>query len=310
MATIFERLVMCKAETTKGTDSTPVAANDSLRVQDAQLTINTKNVDRPSVKPTMGNLPHVISADASVQLQLTVELKGSGAAGTAPDFAPLIKACRMKETVVATTSVTYDPLTAMGANNESATIYFYQDGLLWKMLGAVGNLALTANPGEFPVATFTMQSKYTAPTVAAIPAGAAFDSSTPVVVSSTDLYKEGGLGGTAFNVGAFAMDFGNDVQEHLTLGNHEFSVANRAPTMTVTKDSLSTSAEWTDLLATTNVALYSQISGGAGNILTINAPKAVRQSVAVGARAEKVTRDVTFGLYESGSDDQIQLVYT
>ncbi|MCK7495178.1 MAG: hypothetical protein MZW92_31855 [Comamonadaceae bacterium] len=44
-----------------------------------------------------------------MQLTFDVEIKGSGAAGTAPELGVLLKGCGFGETVVAVTSVTYAP---------------------------------------------------------------------------------------------------------------------------------------------------------------------------------------------------------
>ena len=303
-ATVFEHLVLVKSEVTKGTDAVPTAATNALRVTArATPTVNRANVDRTVVKQTMGNLAHLPDPDPSTQVTIECELKGSGTAGTAPDWGPLMKACRMVETVVGGTSVTYLPSTA---TEESATIYVYIDGVLWKLLGAVGTCAITANPGELPKATFTMSAPYAAPVATAVPAGAAFDTSVPHVVSTTDVVSDG----VSINVGAFAIDLGNDVQEHKVIGSHEFVVANRAPTLTITKDSVSTAAEWTAVHAGTNAALSGAFNGGAGNIVTISAPVGRRQSVAYGERAERFTQEVVYNLYESASDDQISIALT
>ena len=44
-----------------------------------------------------------------VEVTFEVEMAGSGTAGTAPAFGPLLKACGNSETIVTDTSVTYAP---------------------------------------------------------------------------------------------------------------------------------------------------------------------------------------------------------
>jgi len=303
MPTIYDRLLLAKLEVTKGTDPIPVAASDAVRVQSFKIAHTINNADRPAVKGTMGNMKHIADPDPSMNITITAELKGSGTAGTAPSTSPLIQACRTVETIVAGTSVTYAPSTN---TEKSCTIYAYMDGLLWKFIGCVGTMTIQGDVGTLLMATFTMSAKYAAPVVAAVPAGAVFDASLPVMTSSIDVINDG----AAINVGAFGVDLGNDVQEHKTIGYHSFVVANRAPTMTFTKDSVATVAEWSALLASTNASLSAAFGATAGNITTITAPAGVRTAVAYSERAEKDTLDVTYNLYESASDDQFALAFT
>jgi hypothetical protein len=182
----------------------------------------------------------------------------------------------------------------------------YKDGMLWKAVGAVGNVSIATDVGTAPTATFTLSAAYIAPVVAAVPSGAAYDATEPVVASSADVVSDG----ATIAVGAFSIDAGNDVQEHRTTNFHEFTVADRAPTMTFTKDSLATAAEWTALRSGTDAALSCVRGATAGNITTISAPAGRRQSVAYGERAERDTTDVTYGLFESASDDQFSVAFT
>jgi len=303
-ATIYDRLLLAKLEVTKGTDSVPAPATDAVRCRSFKVTPNTNAIDRNNVKQTMGNLAHLIGKQF-IQLEVVLELRGSGAAGTAPEYSPLLQACRVTETIVPATSVSYNPSSA-AASEKSASIYVYEDGLLWKLLGAVGDCKMEATIDGIIIATLTMSASYLAPTVVAVPAGAVFDSSQPLVMNYADVINDG----AAIKVGKFGLDFGNDVQEHYTTGQHEFIVANRNPSCTFSKDSISTATEWTDLTAATNVALSAAFGSVAGNICTITAPVARRKNVAISERAERHLRELTYGLYESTSDDQFTIAFT
>jgi len=301
MATIYDRLVLAKIEVTKGTDPTPAPASDAVRCRSVTVTEGQTNLDRAVVKQTMGNLAHVIGKQ-TLQAEIVCELRGSGAAGTAPEWGPLMQACRTVETVTPATSVAYAPSTA---TENSVTIYVYKDGLL-KLVGSVGTFTLSADADGIPIITFTMQAPYVAPTATAVPGGAAYDATQPLVLKSSDTFSDG----AAVKVSTFTLDAGNDVQEHYTTGNHEFVVANRAPSLTFTKDSVNTAAEWTALVAGTDAVMQSVIGATAGNIATVDAPVGRRQSVAYSERAERDTLDVTYMLYESTSDDQWTITLT
>jgi len=304
MATIYDILVLAKAETTKGTDAVPTAATDAVRVVNRPWPkIDGKPIDRQVVKQTMGNMPHLINPDASMTVELQCELRGSGAAGTAPEIAPLLKACRLAETVNAGTDVTYQPASA---TEGSATVYIYADGLVWKFVGAVGDAKIDAQIGQAATITFTLSAPYQAPATATIPTGAAYDATQPLVFSSADVTTEGGV---SIRVGQLALNMGNDVQEHTRVGYHQFVVANRNPELTLNKHAVGPTADWNNLMAAQQVALHAQLGSTAGNIVTLDAPKAVRKSLGYGEEAEAITMDATYGLYEQASDDQFTVVF-
>ena len=302
MANRYAKLLLAKNEAVKGTDIVPVPANDAVRVLSAEIAITADSIERPVVKPTMGQLAHLIGKK-TVQLTIECELRGSGAAGTAPDFGPLLRACGIDETIAASTSVTYDPLTG---SHEAVSIYWYEDGVFWKLIGAVGTFTIGYEMNTATKITFTMSAPYLEPTTVAYPGGETYQTTPPVVASSADIFSEGG----AIKVGSFEVDVANDVQEHYTTGNHEFTVADRQPTLKLTKDSISTIVDWTALMAETDVALSATIDGGAGNITVITGDVARRTAITGGLRAEVHTRDIELYLYETSGDDQFQIVFT
>lgn len=302
MANRFAKLLLAKNEAVKGTDIVPVPANDAVRVLSAEISVTADSIERPVVKPTMGMLAHLIGKK-TVQLTVECELRGSGAAGTAPDFGPLLRACGVDETISPATSVTYDPLTG---SHEACSIYWYEDGLEWQLIGTVGTFTIAYEMNTPTKITFTMSAPYKEPTTEAYPGGETYQTTPPVVASSADVFSEGG----AIKVGSFEMDAAGDVQEHYTTGNHEFTVADRQPTLKLTKDSISTIADWTALTGETDVALSATIDGGAGNIAVITGDVARRAGITGGLRAEVHTRDLEYNLYETTGDDQFQIVFT
>jgi len=302
MATIYDTLVLAKLETTKGTDAAPVPASNAVRVLNRPWPkVDGKPIDRQAVKQTMGNLPHLINPDASMTCELQVELKGSGTAGTAPEYAPMIQAARTSETINAGVSAVYQP-TSAAASEKSATVYVYADGLLWKFIGAVADVKIDGAIGQVATATVTISAPYAAPTAAAVPTGAVFpsDNVQPLVFSSASVVTQGG----AINVGSFSLSFGNDVQERVLTGEHAFEVANRAPEFTVNRKSVSTASEWDALMNATAATLQVTLGSIAGNIVQIDASNALRKSIGYGEQGAAIMQDVAFGLYETASDDQ------
>ncbi|MCK4787245.1 MAG: hypothetical protein KAV87_26030 [Desulfobacteraceae bacterium] len=301
MSTNFDELLLAKIEAVKGTDIVPAPATDAIRIISAEIGVNVENIERTVVKPTMGQLAHLIGKK-SFQLTVEAELRGSGSLGVAADIGTLLRICGLDETITGGVSVANDPLTS---SLESTSIYWYQDGLLWKLLGAVGDVVITYEMNAITKLSFTIQAPFLTPTTVAKPGGEVYQTTPPIVASSADIISEGG----AIKVGSFELALGNDVQEHYTTGQHEFNIADRQSSIKLSKDSVSTIADWTALENGTDVALSAIIDGGVGNKQTITADVARRKSIVVGRRAERYLRELEYGLYETTGDDAFQILF-
>lgn len=304
MATKFDRLLLVKVEATKGVDSVPTPALNAVCTRSFEPTKEQTNLDNICVKQTMGMKPHAIGKEI-MQVEIEIALKGSGAAGTPPEYGDLFKACALVETIDSGVSVEYDPISDISAH-EAVTIYAYKDGLLWKFLGGTGTYTVTEEMDAITLINFTIQSPYLEPTAVADPSGAVYQDVQPLVGNVTDVMNDGAV----IKVASYGLDAGNDVQEHYVTGNHAFTVADRNPTLTFTKDSIATVAEWTALSSGTTAAISSTLGTIAGNICTITAVDGRRESVAYGERAERDLLDVAYRLYESTGDDQYKIAFT
>lgn len=301
MPTIYDRLLLAKIEATKGTDSVPVVGTDAVRVKSGKISVTTDVAAINAVKQTMGPLAHLIGKQV-FQLELEVELKPSGVAGTPPELGVLLRGCGLNQTIVASTSVSYDPLTS---SHKSLSMYWFEDGLKHILLGAVGKVSFDAQINAVPVLKFTFNAPYVAAAAVACPSGAVYLSAAPMVMNSTDVINDG----AAVKVGAFSFEDGNDVQHHYTTGQSEFVIAGRAPKIKLTKDSISTAAEWAALTAGTNAALSATFGTAAATRLVLTAPIARRESVANAQRADRPTLEVAYGLYESAGDDAFKFFF-
>ena len=220
-----KRLILAKSESTYGTDITP-AGSDAVLVRNLDIVpMQSDVVSRDLVRPYMGNSDQLI-ANTRVECTFEVELAGSGTAGTAPRYGALLKACGMSETVVASTSVTYAPVSS---SFSSATIYYNVDGVLHKITGARGSVDMTCTLGQIPVLKFTMTGIYNAPTDTAAPSVTYTNQATPLI------FKNGNT--TAFQFfsysGALAsVDFNitnSIVYRELVGGTKEAVLTGRAP---------------------------------------------------------------------------------
>ena len=87
-----KRLILAKAESPYGTDSSP-DGTDAVLVRTLEITpIEADVVSRELIRPYLGNSDQLL-ANTRVSITFEVELAGSGTAATAPRFGSLLKAC-------------------------------------------------------------------------------------------------------------------------------------------------------------------------------------------------------------------------
>lgn len=178
-----KRVILAKIETTYGTDPTPTGAANAILVRNLNITPQSSQlVGRELIRPYLGNFEQLL-ASTHVELDFEVEAAGSGTAGTAPGYGPLLRACGLSETVTVSTKVEYKPVSS---SFESVTIYFNVDGVLHKITGARGDVELTINSAQIPVWKFKFVGIYNAPTDTALPSVTYTGFQTPLVANTTN----------------------------------------------------------------------------------------------------------------------------
>jgi hypothetical protein len=150
---IRNTVLAAKIETTYGTDSTPTVGSNALLISDVSINpLNAQNVPRNLIRAYMGGSENLVGP-ASVECQFTVELQSSGTAGVAPAWGPLLRGCGMAETLTTAARAEYLPVST---GFESLSMYYWDDGLLHKIVGARGSFSLMAKVSERPMLQFQM----------------------------------------------------------------------------------------------------------------------------------------------------------
>ena len=263
-----KRLILAKAEATYGTDPTPTGSSNAILVRNLNIVpLQSDIVQRELIRPYLGNYEQLL-AQTRVQVTFEVELAGSGAAGTAPAYGPVLKACGLSETVVATTSVTYAPVST---SFSSVTIYFYQDGIRHIVTGARGTFTLNGQVGAIPTIAFTMTGIYNAPTDTALASPTYANQATPLI------FKNGNT--TSFSAFSYSgalqsidLNIGNDiVYRELIGGTKEVLITDRKPagTMSIEAVLLATKNYFTVSTGSTTGSVSFQHGTTAGNIATL-----------------------------------------
>ena len=266
-----KKIVLAKIETTYGTDATPTGAANAILVRNLNLTPQESDfADRNLIRPYLGRSQQIPAGIRAV-LEFEVELAGSGAAGTAPGWGVLMRACGHSETVAAGVSVTYAPISA---SFESATIYFNVDGVLHKLTGSRGTMSLQMQVKQLPVFKFTITGIYNTvtDTAAPTPTYTIFQTPLPVTNVNTTPFT---LHGYSAVMSELSMDVSAQIV-HRTLvgGSEQVLYTDRQPQGSITIEATTVAAKdwWTAAKNSTTGALAITHGTAAGNKVAIAAP--------------------------------------
>jgi hypothetical protein len=224
------RLILAKIESTYGTDSTPSGASNAILVRNLEIQpLVADTVNRDLVRPYMGQADQLL-AQTRVEVTFEVELAGSGTAGTAPAYGPVLRSCGLSETLVTSTSATYAP---ESSGFESSTIYYHEDGIRHKLTGCRGTFDISAEVGAIPSIAFSLTGIYNAPTDETLPTPTYANQAAPL------LFKEGNT--TSFSAFSYSgclqsynFSLANDVIYRELVGcSKEILITNRMPSGTV-----------------------------------------------------------------------------
>ena len=149
---IKNTVVTAKLEVAPGVDAAPTGADNAMLISEMTITpLDAQNIARNNVKGYFG-LDEELVGPNSVRCSFTVELAGSGTAATAPAWGVLLLGCAMAEaSLTAPERVEYTPISDA---LKTLSIYYYDAGVRHKLLGAMGNVTLSAKVGERPTLKF------------------------------------------------------------------------------------------------------------------------------------------------------------
>lgn len=220
-----KRVLLAKTETTYGTDSVPTGAANAILVSEMSITpLAGSRIDRDVIRPYFGANEQV-SGSQYVTLEFSVEMQGSGTAGTAPGYDALLKACGMVSTVAAGTSVTYAPTSS--STPSSVTLYYNVDGVLHKITGARGNVTMSIAALAIPRFTFTFTGMYNNPADTALPTVDYTTFKTPLAANG-DNTTGFSLHGYSAVMQSLEIDFGNSIEFRSLIGSESVQLLGRA----------------------------------------------------------------------------------
>jgi len=305
-----KRLILAKTETTYGTDPTPTGATNAILVRNLEITpLQADTVTRDLIRPYLGNSDQLL-AQTRVEVTFEVELAGSGAAGTAPAYGAVLKACGLSETVVATTSVTYAPVSA---SFSSVTLYFHNDGIRHKVTGCRGTFELSAEVGQIPVISFTLTGIYNAPTDESLPTPTYANQAAPLIfkngnTSNFSIFSYSGC------LQSLSFQIANEVVYRELVGcTKESLIVNRAPAgdVVIEAPSIATKDFFAIATGSSTGSISFQHGATAGNIVTFTTAQADIANPSYSDQDGIQMLNLPYvAVPTSAGNDELSLVYT
>lgn len=266
------RVVLAMIESTYGTDANPTTSANAILCRTVRTTpLAGEDIDRNLIRAHFGNSEQV-AGEKHVELELEVELAGSGTAGDAPAWGPLLRACGFAETEYAGVSVAYNPITG---SEESITCYIHRDGVLHKFTGGRGTVRFDLSTNNIPYMTFRFMGLLGDISNTAIPQAdtSAFQHPEPVTHANTSALS---LHGADLSFQSLTIDLAVNTVKHQIVGQPtSHLITDRQPTGTavVEEPALSTLNLYDKAKTAAQGAMAVTHGKTAGNIIEFTAPK-------------------------------------
>jgi hypothetical protein len=267
-----KRSILAKAESSYGSNPTPTGSANYVQVIDLNIEpVVSDEVSRDLIRPYMGNY-EVIPANTRVNVTFDVEMAGSGSAGTAPKYGPILKSCGLSETISGGNTVTYAPVSTP---SDSVTLFVNYDGIRHTVTGARGTFSINCEVNNIPRISFSLTGIFNAPTDTALPTVTVSNQASPLIFKngSTSNFS---IFGFSAALQSWNLDFNNEViYRELVGGTKEVLITDRRPSGTAVIENVALSSHnfFTDYTGTstgTNTWLHGT---AAGNRVTVSCPQ-------------------------------------
>lgn len=308
------RVIAAKVEAVEGTGETLAAADGGILAIEPKVDVDIKMFERNVVMATLSKLASLTGSQLA-RLTFGVEIKGAGATYSAtvlPALGKYLKACGFSETVDVTLGaekVTYKPASS---GVPSVTIGCYEDGVIKRLTGARGNVAIAGKLGEPIFANFDFLGVWDGVTDGAMIAPT-YEGTIPSVLLS-GLFT---VGGYAAIISGIDVDMANVLtpREDINKATGYIStlITDRRPTGKLDPEMIPIAAhDWYGRWKSgvTGALNIGAIGAVAYNKVQITAPKLRYTKVSDADRGGNVVADTNFELVMNTGDDEIVIVFS
>lgn len=268
------KILLLKIETTSGTDSVPTAATNAMLASNFSVTPEANKIVREVDRAYFGNFRHVLG-NLRVVVEFDFEMVGNSSVGTAPAIGPVLRACGHAQTLNASTSAAYNPISSAF---ETASIYFQtidpndQSKVQnFAILGAMGTIEFSGEIGGFLKGRARLIGTYVAPTNPSLTNPTLTGFQDPPAITMSTLAVT--LDSFAINTRSFRLTQGAEQQFHEGSERKATITTDRRSTMELTVFDPGTAKDvWGLMSGNTACVLSLAVNGGAGKIATLGGP--------------------------------------
>ncbi len=300
-------LLLAAIQASAGVDAAPTAALNAILCRALMPEpISGEQVERNLIRPYKGNSGKLFVGEHR-KLTCEVEIAGSGTAGVAPAWGPLLKACGFSETVTAATSVAYAPVSE---GEPLLTLYGYLDGTKYAMVDCKGNVSFELNAKGIPVMKFEFLGTYIPATEVVMPTGvdySKFQAPKTVGKTNTPTFNFFGL---AACISAFSIAMGNTLAWRELINCAGATSADRKPTGSVTMELPKvTTKDWAEVVRQGTVGAAVLVHGTAvGNIVEFQLPQLQCGLFTLNDDQSVAMMALPFDLIPLAGDDELAII--
>jgi len=291
---MIQRALLAKREATAYSAETLTASEGLGDIADLGfLSVDAKRIDnKNNAKLDFGNVEAQHDTGAAVMsLAVSVPVRAAPSAGAVPaNVAELLAGlCGLSETITASTSVVYAPVTPTDLDAApSCSLALYEAGKSIPFTGARGSFRLSAKTNERAIMAFEVKAPYTLPTANQTVPSVSASSGDALVLSGAVAVTEGG---TSVDISSIEFDFGGEIVEHHGSNSTKIFIRDNAPKITINPVALTSAVEWDALMAATSVAIVANFSSGG---MILNIPTAQLVDMSSEDRSGRIGRSKTF----------------
>ncbi len=304
-----KRQLLAKIEAVEGTTETLTLTEGGVLIYNPKIAFEMKTFERNPARSSLSALKP-IPGQTKCTFTFQTELKGSGTAGTAPKYGPLLKSCGMAEAIVAATSVTYTPASA---SVPSLTMAIVSDGLKTTISGARGTVKGIGKIGEPYMLEFSFQGVFQGTVDQTSIAGITYDTPDPISFMGANILTLGAINPT-FN--SFNFDIGNTIamrdNANSAKGYLSALITGRKGTFHIDPEAvaIATYDYFGNATAGTSQQISFALTGTAGNIATVTIPKAYITAISDDDRNGLYCVGVDGVMAQNSGDDEISIALT
>lgn len=268
-----EKILLLGMETVYGTAPVLAAADAILATKIRIMPMEGQDLSRDLERPHMG-AQATIPVDLHAKMSFTVEILPSGTAGTAPVIGKLLRALGCAETIVAATSVTYNPVSR---NHESVAVHLWIGDTRFALIGARGTGTLRVNASGIPVLEVELTGLWTQPSQAArIEPDLDDQLEADVLAATTTNTPVFTVNAVGLVMRSLSLTLGNQVEPRFLIGADRVMITGRQELVETTVEAvpLSTLNPFALALARTKVPIALTHGTAAGKTVSLSVPAA------------------------------------